>query len=152
MHAAMLSVCHAPSLTAPQPGKKKMNVFKLYLLVPGAIVISVLASLIWLNTAGVNYLNAAHVEFPPVSLAMQAAPVNTQPAAPPQDNTALWIALISSLVLNFFAFVSGMFNTWLQFKLKMAFKDTQASLDENTVITQQTKTAVKESLADRSNH
>lgn len=137
-----------------------MNVFKFYLLVPGAVAVTVAACLVWLNTAGVNYLKAAHVEFPAISIAAQSPittqpvqpPVVAQPAQPPQDNTALWIALISSLVLNFFAFVSGMFNTWLQFKLKMAFKDTQASLDENTVITQQTKTAVKESLADRSNH
>lgn len=127
-----------------------MPVFRIYPLLMVSIAIAFVAGLVWVNTVGVALLNEAHVELPP----MMAQ------AAPSADNTGLWVALISSLTLNFFALVGGMFNAWLSFKLKMALRDAQASLDENTTITKLTRVAVKEQtktieeagLADKSNH
>lgn len=127
-----------------------MPAFRTYPLLLIAIPVIFIAGLVWVNTAGVAMLNEAHVELPP----MMAQ------AAPSPDNTGLWVALISSLTLNFFALVGGMFNAWLSFKLKMALRDAQASLDENTTITKLTRVAVKEQtktieeagLADKSNH
>lgn len=123
---------------------QRMDIFTLI-----AVMIVMAVMLVLVNTVGVNALVAADVHLPHVALAVD----QNQPAANGQhDNTALWIALISSLTLNFFNLVQGMFQTWMQFKIKMASHDMQASLDVNTAITKQTQTEVKEGLADKSNH
>lgn len=124
---------------------QRMDIFTLI-----AVVIVMAVMLVLVNTVGVNALVAADVHMPHVGLM-----VDNQPAANPPDNTALWIALISSLTLNFFNLVQGMFGTWMQFKIKVATKDMQQTLDVNTVITQQTRNEVtearKEGQADKSN-
>mgnify|MGYP001460003099 CR=1 FL=1 len=142
-----------------------MPALKTYTLLMVAIPIVLVAGLVWVNTVGVTLLKESHAELPPFTLAMQAAP--SSPAAPPPDNSALWLSQMSNVVLAFFTFVSGMFNAWLSYKLKIATKDMQASINDNTAITKQTNivaratnTTVNESvvkmaeevLADKTNH
>lgn len=68
---------------------------------------------------------------------------------PKPDNTALWTALIASLVLNVLNFLSSTIGNVLQFWLKMAqiktdvkITRTEKKVDENTVLTRETKKAV----------
>ena len=138
---SMLTLTDAPWISStvntstPALRKIPMPAFKADLLFLIAIPVVLLVGLVAANTIGVSALNAAHVELPPIVVAAeQPAPAASQPAATP-DDTALWIALISSLVVNFLAALTAMFNTYMQVKLKIAMKDTQASIDENTDIT-----------------
>lgn len=140
---------HHPEAITPPTIKKKgftMPFQRMDLMTLIAVVIVMGVLVVGVNTLGVNAIRAADIHFPRVALA------EPQPAPAANDNTALWIALISSLTLNFFNLVQGMFQTWMQFKIKMASHDMQASLDVNTAITKQTQTEVKEGLADKSNH
>ena len=92
------------------------------------------------------------------------AAFQAQPGAAPADQantTALWTALISSLSLNLINAIVGMFNTYINFRLKMATSNIEASMEDNTRLTRQTSMAVrgqqesievlKEGLADKSN-
>lgn len=96
---------------------------------------------------------------PEPSHAMVAFQAN--PVAERNDTTALWTALISSLSLNLINAVVGMFNTYINFRLKMSTNNIEASMEDNTRLTRQTSMAVrsqqesievlKEDLADKSN-
>lgn len=99
---------------------------------------------------------------PEPAVAMSA--FQSQPNANPadqQNTTALWTALISSLSLNLINAVVGMFNTYINFRLKMSTNNIEASMEDNTRLTRQTSMAVrgqqesievlKEELADKSN-
>lgn len=91
--------------------------------------------------------------------AFQQQPGN--PIAERNDTTALWTALISSLSLNLINAVVGMFNTYINFRLKMSTNNIEASMEDNTRLTRQTSMAVrsqqesievlKGDLADKSN-
>jgi len=136
--------------------KRRMMPSKLFFIIPLLLLIG---GTVLINTVGVNLMKSAVPSSPIVVASMQPSPSGTATLQPANDNTALWTALISSLALNFFNLVSGMFNTWMQFKVKLATHNMQTSLDENTTMTKQTKEAVKEnvvkleeSLADKSNH
>lgn len=145
--------------STPEKRKKPMSLFKVDTLLLIASIVALVVGLVLVNTVGVSCLNAANVELPPLLITTQAtAPAMSAPVAAPahqQDNTAAWVTLISTCVMAFFALVGGMFNTWISYKLKTQLRDTQASIDANTVITQSTQTAVKdavkEGLADKSN-
>lgn len=143
-----------------------MPFMKTYVMMLIAIPAFLIGGLVTIS-AGVNYLHD-NGGLPPMILAISApstdrteplqtstAPAEHQPeirhqAAPqPQpvqiqqnDNTAAWITLISTLALAAFAAITSMFNTYMQVKLKIAVNNTQASLDENTVVTKATRTAV----------
>lgn len=152
-----------PNMRGIQVRSESMMPSKFTFIAP-LVILAV--SLVVINTAaGVNYAKT-HVVKPvtPTQTTTTSAPTvshqsGTATLQPANDNTALWTALISSLALNFFNLVSGMFNTWMQFKVKLATHDMQESLNENTSMTLQTKVAVKENLAkieegiaDKSNH
>lgn len=113
-----------------------------------AMPVALVVGLVMIS-AGVNYLHASGslppmilamnvpAEQQPVETNMQATLVQHQPApvVQKQDNTVAWITLISTLAISLIGAATGAFNTWMNVKLKIAMKDTQASIDENTDIT-----------------
>lgn len=101
-------------------------------------------------------------ETPEPAASMIAFQANPGSAPADQGNTtALWTALISSLSLNLINAIVGMFNTYINFRLKMATSNIEASMEDNTRLTRQTSMTVrgqqesiemlKEGLADKSN-
>lgn len=148
---SMLTLTDAPwiaakasDITIPKERKKPMLSIKADVLLLIAMPVALLVGLVGIS-AGVNYLQASG-SLPPMILAMNPAqqpvetrmqPVQQQPApvVQEQDNTVAWITLISTLAISLIGAGTGMFNTWMNVKLKIAMKDTQASLDVNTDIT-----------------
>jgi hypothetical protein len=70
-----------------------------------------------------------------------------------QDNTGLWTALIASLTINVLATITGIVNMVLGYKWKVAQLNANRSIekkiDENTVVTKETKKAINGELDDR---
>lgn len=128
-----------------------------------AIPVVLILGTVLINTVGVRYMKAAVPSSPMVVASMQTPPsgaaVQTVPIQQVNDNTNLWIGLMSLIALNLFKLISDMFNTWQNVKLKIAFKDLDMKLEENTALTRKTQSAIKEntakveeSLADKSNN
>jgi len=117
----------------------------------GFLLLVLLAAIVL--AAGLFLIGKAYVDTEAL-LSQQAVMAQVSPQ-PSEDNTKLWIGLLSVLGVQFILSLPSMFSTYMNYRLqrdmkvvKSDVKGTKEAVEENTVITKEAKEIAQETKTD----